>query len=414
MEKSYNTQKDKLMLYLTILRVALKSIMANKLRSFLAMLGIIIGTGAVISMLALGTGAQAEVMDKVNSMGTNLISIMPNKIKKGGIKSSNVQRLSLEDAEAMLKYVPDIQHISPIVRSNSQIKYFEENTPATVIGSAVTYFAIRNYEIDKGRLFTENEVVNSARTAVLGSELAETLFGDNNPVGENIKIDGMSFEVVGVLKTKGSQGMDNMDEAILVPYTVAMKQMFGKRYLDTIDVSARDGSNLTQVQEDITTVLRSQHKLSADKEDDFRIFNQAELIETSSNVNRTFTILLGSIAGISLLVGGIGIMNIMFVTVTERTREIGVRKAIGARSRDILLQFLLESILICALGGALGVLIGTGTAKLTSLFTDYPTQVQAWTIILSLFVSTSVGTFFGYYPAKRAAQMDPIDALRYE
>ena len=402
------------MLYLTIFKVAIKSIMANKLRSFLAMLGIIIGTGAVISMLALGAGAQAQVMARVNSMGTNLLNVMPEKRRQGGVKVANVERLYLEDAEAILNSVPNVKHIAPVVNGSSQIKYFEENTPASVIGTASTYFTIRNYEIDKGRLFTANEVENSMRAAVLGSELSKTLFGENNPIGEKIKIDGMSFEVIGVLKTKGSQGKDNLDEALVVPYTIAMSQMYGKEYLNDINISAEDGCDLSKVEEDIINLLRKRHKLSVDANNDFRIFNQAELIEASSNVNKTFTILLGSIAGISLLVGGIGIMNIMFVTVTERTREIGIRKAIGARSSDILIQFLMESILICALGGFLGVVFGIGVAKIASSFTEYETLVQGWAVILSLIVSTSVGTFFGYYPARRAALLNPIDALRYE
>jgi len=402
------------MLFWTIIKVALKSLSANKLRTFLAMLGIIIGVGAVISMLAVGAGAQKRVMERIASMGTNLLVVRPGQRGFRGVVSDTSQRLKLADAKAILDQVPNIYQVAPVVRGSSQLKYFDKNTRSNVIGSSITYFPVRNFEIEKGRSFTEGEVKRMARVAVLGPITSENLFEEASPVGETIKIKGINFRIVGITKAKGSRGRHSPDDQVIIPYTTAMKQLFGLDYLHEIDIQATDNAALEKLQEATTALLRRRHRLVEGVPDDFRIRNQAEIVETASEVSRTFTILLGSIAGISLLVGGIGIMNIMLVTVTERTREIGVRKAIGAKNRDILLQFLIEAIVLSGFGGIIGVALGIGAAQMIAKWTEFVTVATPSSILLALSFSAAVGIFFGYYPARRAALLDPIEALRYE
>lgn len=402
------------MLFWTIIKVALKSLLANKLRTFLAMLGIIIGVGSVISMLAIGTGAQKQVMERIASMGTNLLIIHPAQRGIRGVMSDTSQRLKLEDAKAILEKVPGVFQVAPVVRGSSQIKYFNKNIKTSVIGSSMTYFPIRNYIIEKGRSFAEDEVDRMARVAVIGPTTSENLFGEKSPVGEKVKIKGINFSIVGVTKAKGSQGWRNPDDQVTVPYTTAMKQLFGLDYIQEIDIQAEDNAVLGKIQKESTVILRRQHGLVEAMPDDFHFHNQAEIVETASEVTRTFTFLLGGIACISLIVGGIGIMNIMLVTVTERTREIGVRKAIGAKNRDILLQFLIEAIILSCLGGIIGVSIGISAAQMIEKWTQFVTVAKLSSILLALSFSAAVGIFFGYYPARRAAQLDPIEALRYE
>lgn len=406
--------EDEGMLFWTIIKVALKSLSINKLRTFLAMLGIIIGVGAGISMLALGAGAQKRVMQRIASMGTNLLVIHPGQRGFRGVMSDTSQRLKLADAMAILEQVSSVDQVAPVVRGSNQIKYFNKNTRSNVIGSSITYFPVRNFEIEKGRSFTEGEVKRMARVAVLGPITAENLFEETNPVGETIKIKGINFRIVGITKAKGSRGRHNPDDQVTIPYTTAMKQLLGLDYLHEIDIQAADHVALHKVQEATMSILRKQHRLVEDAPDDFHIHNQAEIVETASEVSRTFTILLGSIAGISLLVGGIGIMNIMLVTVTERTREIGVRKAIGAKNRDVLLQFLIEAIVLSGLGGIIGVALGIGAAQMIAKWTQFLTVTTVSSILLAISFSAAVGIFFGYYPARRAAMLDPIEALRYE
>jgi len=401
------------MLFWTLLKVALKGLFANKLRSFLAMLGIIIGVAAVISMLALGAGAQKQVSERISSMGTALLMVHPSWQSRMGVVLGTRQNLTLGDAEAILS-VKDVKSVTPVVRGSSQLKYYNKNTRSSVVGAATTYFSIRNYEVERGRAFTEGEVERSSAVAVLGSVTAENLFGNSDPIGEVIKINNLNFKVLGVLKSKGEMGPFSPDDMVVIPYTTAMKRLFGMDYLNEIDIQATGSSVLSEVQKEVTALLRKRHKILEGQEEDFRIFNQAELLETMSDVTRTFTILLGSIAGISMLVGGIGIMNIMLVTVAERTREIGIRKAIGAKNRDILSQFLIEACLMTGLGGALGVAAGVGGARIVENVLDFPTTVEPTSILLALSFSAAVGIFFGYYPARRAALLDPIEALRYE
>mgnify|MGYP001087921827 CR=1 FL=1 len=403
------------MLFWTIIKVALKTLLSNKLRSVLAMLGIIIGVGAVISMLALAAGARSQVMGRITAMGTNLLVVRPGQHRRGGVRSGSRQNLTLEDAEAIVNEVAGVAEVAPVVTGGAQLKYYNQNTSCNVVGTSITYFPIRSFEVEKGRCFTEVESEQMAKVAVIGPATAETLFGTADPLGETIKLKGINFRVVGVLKSKGDQGWFNPDDQALVPYSTAMKQLFGTDSLREVDISAEEGADLDEVAEATTALLRKRHRLTAGEEDDFHIRNQAEILEMASTVLRTFTILLGSIAGISLLVGGIGIMNVMLVTVAERTREIGVRKAIGARNRDILGQFLFESILLSGLGGVLGIGLGAGIAgSISYFFKDIPTVVEPFSVILALTVSAAVGIFFGFYPALRASSLDPIEALRYE
>jgi putative ABC transport system permease protein len=401
-------------LFWMIIKVALKSLAANKLRSVLAMLGIIIGVGAVISMLALGAGAQKQVMDRISSMGTNLLVVRPGQRGTMGVMSGTQQNLNLEDAETLLKELKNVKALCPVVSGTAQVKYFSNNTRTSVQGSSITYFPIRSYEVEKGEIFSEQDVERHGRVAVIGPVTAENLFGVAEPVGQTIKINGMNFHVTGVLKSKGDQGYYNPDDQIIIPYTTAMRQLFGLDYLREIDVQAHDAGDLDKLTAEITSILRKRHRLQPGVTDDFYVRNQNEMIETYTSASKTFTVLLGGIAGISLLVGGIGIMNIMLVTVTERTREIGIRKAIGAKNRDILWQFLIEALLMSGIGGMLGVAMGVGTAKVMEKFTPVPPVVELFSVLLSLGFSAAVGIFFGFYPATRAAKLDPIEALRYE
>jgi putative ABC transport system permease protein len=403
------------MLLWTILKTALKSLLAHKLRSFLAMLGIIIGVGAVIAVLALGAGARQQVLARISAMGTDLLVVRPGQSGSRGVMSGTQQNLTIEDGRAILREVPGVRQFAPVVRGNLQIKYLSKNTRTSVIGTTVPYFEIRNFELDRGRTFTELEAERMTRVAILGSATARDLFGDNDPLGEVIKIKGISFRVLGVLKSKGDQGWFNPDDQAIIPCSTAMKQLLGLTYVQEIDLHADDTTDLSGVQEQATEVLRKRHRLQPGAPDDFNVRNQAEILETASSAAESFTTLLAGIAFISLLVGGIGIMNIMLVTVTERTREIGIRKAIGAKDRDILRQFLIEAVALSGVGGLLGVAAGTGVARFIPDLTQFPSaSVEPSSILLALVFSASVGIFFGFYPAWRAAMLNPIEALRYE
>ncbi|GMW02109.1 MAG: peptide ABC transporter permease [Candidatus Hydrogenedentota bacterium] len=402
------------MYFFVLLKVAVYSLLANKLRSFLAVLGVIIGVGAVIAMLAIASGAQAQVMSTISAMGTNLLVVRPAQRGSQGVMSGTEQNLTVEDAQAILAEVPGVLQVAPVVQGRAQLKYYEKNAGTSVQGTSVTYLPVRNFEIEKGRGFTDAEEDRLAKVIILGPVTAQNLMGDSNPVGEIVKVNGVNFEVIGVTKAKGDQGWFNPDDSAMIPYTTAMKQVFGLEYLREINIQCKPGVDLVEVQDSVTSLIRRRHRTLPDMPNDFEIRNQADIISTASTVTRTFSILLGAVASISLLVGGIGIMNIMLVTVTERTREIGVRKAIGAKDRDILRQFLFEAILMSGIGGCIGVGAGVGAAKLVGTFTSFTTVIQTQSVIMAMVFATSVGVFFGYYPARRAAKLNPIDALRYE
>lgn len=402
------------MLFWTILKVALRSLSANKLRTLLSMLGIIIGVGAVISMLALGAGAQKQVLAGIQSMGTNLLVVRSGQAGMRGVSQGAQDNLKIQDAEALLQKVPQVSTVAPVVGGSVQIKYFDKNVRTTLTGSSITYFDIRDFQVQAGRTFTESEVNTNARVVVLGPVTVDNLFGNRDPIGQTVKLKGINFKVVGILKSKGDQGYANPDDQAIIPYTTAMKQVLGLQFLREIDLQTDPSMDINLAQDKATVILEKMHRIQPGNPDDFNIRNQAEIIQTASNFTQIFTILLGGIASISLLVGGIGIMNIMLVTVTERTREIGVRKAIGARNRDILLQFLLESVLLSCTGGLLGVALGVDVAWLIGRFSTFQAIIELPSIMLAFFFAAAIGIFFGYYPASRAASLDPIDALRYE
>jgi putative ABC transport system permease protein len=399
---------------MTLLKVALFSLVANKLRSFLAVLGIIIGVGAVIAMLAIAAGARAQVLKSISSMGTQLLVVRAGQHSHSGVTTGTQQNLTIEDAEAIQKEVSGILQMAPVVQGRAQLKYYENNTSVMFTGTSITYFPIRAFELQAGRLFSDAEADSLGHVAILGPVTADNLMGQDAAVGSTVKINGQNFKIVGVTKAKGDQGWYNPDDQVILPYTTAMKQFLGVDYIREIDIQCQPGTDLNTVQDAVTSVIRRRHRTLPDDPSDFEIRNQAELLTAASDVTRTFTILLGAVAGISLLVGGIGIMNIMLVTVTERTREIGVRKAIGAKERDILRQFLFEAIFMSGIGGIIGILAGVGAAKTIGSLTRFQTDLQLSSIILAIMFSAIVGIFFGYYPARRAAKLNPIEALRYE
>jgi putative ABC transport system permease protein len=395
--------------------MALGSLRANLLRSVLAALGILIGAGAVLALLALGSGAERDVVERISSLGSNLLMVRPG-LSRGhhGVRSTSYQNLTLEDAEALLAEVAGIRQLSPVVSGRAQVKYSNQNSNITVMGVAPTYFEIRGYEVQKGRIFGKGEVNGRARVAALGPTTVENLFGANDPIGMTVRLKGVNFRVIAVLKSKGDQGWFNPADQALIPYTTAMSRLFGQSHLSEIDVQAAEAAGVDGVIAGIERVLRRRHGIKEGEDSDFSVRSQAEILERVSDVTGTFTLLLSGIAAISLLVGGIGIMNIMYVTVAERTREIGIRKAIGARNRDILRQFLFEAVLLSVLGGLAGAVFGATLALTLGRLLSMTAVVKPAHVLLALSFSAGVGTFFGYYPARRAAMLNPIDALRYE
>lgn len=405
------------MKFLNLLKIALKALYNNKLRCFLTMLGIIIGVASVITMLAIGQGSKDSIKEQIAEMGSNMIMIHPGNMQKGGIRqnSDDMQVLKLEDYEA-LGNIPGIAQLSPSVNSAGQLVNGNNNYPSTVYGISPGYLDIRKLKVKDGTMFSEHEIKLAAKVCVLGKTVVDNLFPDGrNPVGKVIRFGKIPFTVIGVLESKGtnSMGMDQ-DDIVLAPYTTVMKRILAIDYLQGIYASAQDENETDKVIDTITEVLHKNHKITYDKEDDFEIRSQQELSEMMNSTSNMMTVLLACIAGISLLVGGIGIMNIMFVSVTERTREIGLRMSIGARGIDILSQFLIEAVIISVTGGIFGVLIGCIASWMVRFIVNWPTSVQLYSIVLSFVVCTVTGVFFGWYPARKASNLDPIEAIRYE
>jgi putative ABC transport system permease protein len=408
------------MLFWTIVRVSLKSLRANKLRSVLAMLGIIIGVWSVISALALAAGVKASITKTMSSLGTNLLTITPALNKNGTVKNTTQQTLKVADALALVG-LPNVGRVTPVVRGNGQARYFNRNASTNLSGVAPTYFAVHDFAVARGRPLNDADCDAGARVCDIGPTTAKNLFGEDFAwgVGQSIGVNGVAYRVIGILAGKGDQGWFNPDDQILIPYTTAMAQVVGQTYLNEVDVSAADEAKLDAVQTEATLLLRRRHRLGPDADNDFNVRNQTEILKSAGDIQFFLSALLGGIAAISLLVGGIGVMNVMLVTVAERTREIGIRKAIGARRRDILAQFLIESVVMSTVGGAVGVLLGFATA-LAVLVLDHFTGwtlsllVTPLSVLLAVAFSAGVGVFFGYYPARRAARLDPIEALRYE
>ncbi|MDX1673798.1 MAG: ABC transporter permease [Longimicrobiales bacterium] len=402
------------MLLLEILKVALESIRVNKLRSFLTMLGIVIGIAAVITMVALGEGAQRRVQEQLEGLGTNVLTVRPGQQMWGGVDRGSA-RLTAEDAEAIAAGATHVRAVSPELERRQQIEYGRSNANLSVVGVWPEYFEIQNHRLDMGRLFTPGEERGRRRLAVIGSAVADRLdVSSAELVGQNILVRGIPFEVIGVLREKGSQGWDNPDERLYIPLSTAQFRVIGSEYVRSISVQATSAETMDAAMADIDRILRREHRIQPGEEADFNVRNMASLMSTFQESTQTFTFLLAGIALISLLVGGIGIMNIMLVSVTERTREIGVRKALGARRRHILLQFLIESVVLCTAGGILGILAGWGGAALLRSTAGWNTAVAPEAVALAFGFSAVVGVFFGIWPARRAARLDPIESLRYE
>ena len=369
----------------------------------------------MIATLAIGAGARASVMERLSILGTDLLVVRPGQSRGSrGVSRGELQNLTVADAEAIVAQSRFVKQVAPTQSGRAQVIYSGRNVNTTIMGTTVTYFPIRNFLAEEGRVFTEIEMERKIRVAVIGPATAEELFDQEDPLGKTIRIKKTNFTVVGVLKAKGDQGWFNPDDQVIIPIPIAITQIFGRERLREINVQAAAGVPIEQVQAEVEQIMRSQHRIVPPKANDFHIRNMAEIVDTYSEVSKTFSFLLGGIASISLVVGGIGIMNIMLVTVTERTKEIGIRMAVGARRRDILRQFLLESILMSGIGGGIGVIVGAGSAILLSQLTDFETLLQPTAILLALGFSASIGIFFGLYPARRAAGLHPVETLRYE
>ncbi len=402
------------------LKMAIVSLKINKMRSVLTSLGIIIGVSAVIIMLAVGSGASKKIAEDMESMGSNLLMIRSASATSGGVRMGfgTKPTLTLKDAEAINKYCRGILAVAPYSSATSQLTYGNQNWSTTVGGTTGEYIFIRNYEIKEGRNFIEEDIKNNTKVAIIGSTIATELFGDMNPINKTMRIGNVPFKVIGLLKTKGQSGMGvDQDDLVFIPVTTAQKKVFGTEYPGTvkmINIKAQNSDVLDIAQDDITDLLRNRHNIGKNQEDDFEIRNLAEMQETIKSSAKTMSILLGAIASVSLLVGGIGIMNIMLVSVTERTKEIGIRMAIGAKATDIRIQFLIESFLLSVIGGIIGVIVGIAGAKIVELTDAMSISISSGSIILSLGFSGAIGIIFGYYPAYKASLLNPIDALRYE
>jgi putative ABC transport system permease protein len=398
-----------------IIQVALSAIRANKLRSLLTMLGIIIGVGAVITMVALGSGAQKSVQDRIQALGPTLLSIYPGQNFRGGVAISGAVSLTYDDDTALANNIRYVTDVVPELTRNMQVQYGAQNINVSVVGSTPNYVPVHNYTVTAGRMFTPGEDESRQRYAVLGSQIPTDLNANGAAmIGQTILIRGIPFEIVGLLSEKGSQGFQNPDEQILIPYQTARYRVVGTDRLRQITVKVADLSSMTLAMIEIERVLRRAHKIRPGADNDFQIRNQTDVLSTFQQTTETFKFLLAGIAAVSLLVGGIGIMNIMLVSVTERTREIGVRKALGATRGNILFQFLVEALVLCLAGGVTGILLGSLGALLLSMLMHWNTLISPYAIMLAFFFSALVGLFFGIWPAKRAASLDPIQALRYE
>ena len=401
-----------------LFKIAFRALVNNKMRAFLTMLGIIIGVASVITMIAIGQGSKKSIRDQISEMGSNIIMIHPGGERRGGVRMdpSEMQTLKLENYQTLRDECVYLSGISPNVSSSGQLVSGNSNYPSSVTGVGLDYLDIRQLKIEEGEMFTETDIHTSAKVCVIGKTIADNLFPDgSDPVGRTIRFNQVPFRVVGVLQSKGynSMGMDQ-DDIVLAPYTTVMKRLLAVTYLEGIFASALSEDMTDYATEEITRILRREHKLKEGQGDDFDIRSQQELSEMLNTTTDLMTTLLACIAGISLVVGGIGIMNIMYVSVTERTREIGLRMSVGARGVDILSQFLIEAILISITGGVIGVLAGCGASAAVKWIAHWPVYIQSWSVVLSFAVCTLTGVFFGWYPAKKASDLDPIDAIRYE
>jgi len=399
-------------------QIAVRALGANKLRAVLTMLGVIIGVGAVVTMVSIGQGARASVAQQVQSLGSNLLTVFPGSAGQGGIRqgAGSLRTLTLDDAAAIAAEIGQVEAVSAEFSRNAQVVHGSENVNTTVSGVTPQFQEVRNTFVTDGAFFTGADMASRARVAVLGRTVVEDLFGDRAavPLGSTIKINRVTFTVIGVLEEKGATGFNDRDDIILIPLSTAQRRLFGVDHVRAVYVKVRTAGEMDGTLGDVETLLRGRHRIEPGEDSDFTIRNQADIIATFQSVTQTMTLLLGGIAAVSLLVGGIGIMNIMLVSVTERTREIGIRKAVGATRRDILSQFLVEALVLSLTGGFIGLLLGMGGSELISRFAGWTTLVSPASLVLAVTFAASVGIFFGIYPARRAAALDPIVALRYE
>ena len=399
------------------LRIALRALARNKLRAFLTMLGIIIGVGAVIAMVAIGEGAKSTIRAQIAALGTNVLIVLPGSNVQGGVRAGfgNVNTLLDSDAKAMARELPSVAFVSPVLRRQDQVVAGNLNWGTLAQGVAPEFQQIRDWQVAEGRFLHEGDMDSAAKVAVIGQTVARQLFGNDDPLDAVIRIRNIPFRVVGILGAKGQTGQGtDQDDTIMIPYTTMQKRLMRITWVQSIVVKAVSAERVEEAQEQITLLLRQRHRIGPEREDDFNVRNLSDIAEAATTTARVMAILLGSVASISLLVGGIGIMNIMLVSVTERTREIGIRMAVGARSRDIMLQFLVEAVVMAATGGLIGILLGVGSSEVIKQWAQWPTLIDPAIIAIAFLFSGAVGVFFGFYPAKKAANLDPIDALRYE
>jgi putative ABC transport system permease protein len=399
------------------LNIAFRALRRNKMRSVLTALGIIIGVAAVIAMVGIGNGAKAQVEAQIASLGQNVILIFSGSTTSSGIRTGwgGAGTLKIEDAEAIRREVPGVTAVSEEVASTTQVAAGNQNWFTRVLGESADYFDLRQWPLADGAPFTPQDVRSANKVCVIGRTTASQIYGSDDPVGQILRIKNVPFIITGALMAKGltTQGVDQ-DDVVVMPYTSAMKRVVGGTTLRNINVQIGDARQIEGAQQQIIALLRQRHNIRPGRDDDFTVRNQQEIAEAATATSRVMTLLLGAIAGVSLVVGGIGIMNIMLVSVTERTREIGVRLAVGAHGRDILTQFLIEAVSLSSVGGVIGIIFGIGASKLLSVYAHWPTLISIGSIALSFFVSAGVGVFFGFYPAREAARLDPIEALRYE
>ncbi|MFC6859900.1 ABC transporter permease [Zunongwangia atlantica] len=403
---------------LNLLKIAWRAIKLNKLRTFLTMLGIIIGVAAVITMLAIGEGSKNSIRTQISSMGSNMITIRPGAGMRGGVRTdpSEMQSIKIEDYEVIANKSSLLTKISPVVSGSGQVITGAQNWPSTIYGVSEAYLDIRALEIEEGSMFTQSDVRSAAKVAIIGQTIVENLFPDGeSPIGKMIRFNKIPFKIIGVLASKGENtfGQDQ-DDLLVAPYTTVQKRILSINYLNSIVASAISEEQANDAVKEVTQIMRDQHSISNPAEDDFNVFSMEELISMFSSTSEMLTLLLVAVAAISLLIGGIGIMNIMYVSVKERTREIGLRLAVGGRGMDILIQFLIEAILISITGGLIGVTLGFLSTFLISNILSWPTQITLYSVIISFGVCAITGIFFGWYPAKKASILDPIVALRYE
>jgi putative ABC transport system permease protein len=402
------------------LKISIRALRVNKMRSALTMLGIIIGVGAVIAMLAVGTGASEKISEQISSIGSNLIIILPGSTTSGGLRMGmgSQPTLTRDDAEAIQRECPAVQEVAPVLNGAAQIVYGNQNWSTGVYGTTQSMLIIRDWPLASGRAFTEQDIRNATKVAILGQTVVENLFGNVDPVGQMVRIKKVPFMVIGVLDRKGQspQGQDQ-DDTVYIPVTTAQKKIFGTSFpgmVRTIMVKAKSTEDLGPAERQINELLRQRHHIGPRQDNDFTVRNLTQIMQVAEQSTKVMTLLLGAIASVSLLVGGIGIMNIMLVSVTERTREIGIRMAVGAKTWDIRLQFIIEALTLALIGGIAGILLGVGGSKLLSLFAGWSTVVSPLSVILAFGFSGLVGIFFGFYPAYKASLLNPIDALRYE